>query len=298
VVGEIYAEDQAVLAQRADALAGSAQVVALEKWMKKQGAEVRHDKAIFTPEIWRRQLGLLIAARERLAQIGGKHPLLAVSVKCRTELSDTWGVTACSLPAMLPFGEGPVGPTPPVPTICEGDVMSLLGAALLGRLGGGVPPLFGDVASLGPGWVHVSNCGGMALWWAAQTHAAGTALKRLTICPQCHGRGGGAWQFLGVEMDIVTVVQIGKRAGAPAVAVGLAKPRLVKGDEVSRRRWGAPWPVVKLTGPFEETTLAARAISDHALALPGERVREVAHWAAAEGFEVLEFGEFGPLTGI
>jgi L-fucose isomerase-like protein len=295
VVGEIYAEELGVLTERAERLVGSGAVKAMDKWLRGAGLEVKHDKEIFTKDVWERELALVVAARARLSEIGGEHPLLAVSVRCLPPLAAPWGSTLCALPTLLPFGEGPEGPVPVIPTISAGDVMSLLGAALLGRFGRRVPPLFGDVAHVGAGTIHVSSGGGLALWYAAQTHEARLAMKRTTVIPQCLGTVGGSWDFLGVDMDPVTVVQVGRRAGSPAVAVGMAKPKLVTAADRKRQVWGAPWPLVKITGGFEPSDFAAGAVSEHVLALPGEWVREVAAWAEAEGFETLEFGSFKSL---
>lgn len=293
-VGEIYAEDLAKLNTRADELEGKRHAKGMIKWMVKSGLEINHDREIFTPDIWSHQIAQLDAARERLAEIGGGHRILAVSVNGHRPDSPGPEETFGPLLAMLPFGEGPEGPTPVVPTTGDGDVSTLLGAAMLGRLGLRRPPLFGDIAHVSEGAVIVSHPGGMALWWAAQEHDPTRAFRRVTVQPECLGKRGGSWGYLGIEMDTVTCVQVGQRAGAPAVAVGLARPQLLRAADRQGITWGAPWPVVKMGGNFEPRAFAERAVSDHLLALPGVWVNEVIAWAEAEGFDVLELGPFTP----
>lgn len=289
-IGELYAEEMAVLKERAGLLAGARYVATFDKWLRKAGLEIQTEKEGFTLDAWRSQLALLAAARERLGEIGGKFPVLSVAVNT----GRSPGVDAAALLSLLPFGEGPEGPTPVVPTVAGGDIKSLLAAAFLGRLGRRTPPLFAAIAHVSGGTITLTAAGGASVWWAMQSHEAAKVFKRVTVLPDLTGHGAGAWSFLGTEMKLATVVQFGQQAGAPTVAVGLAKPQLVTAIDRKGRSWGASWPLLKFTGSFDPAVFAERGVGENLLALPGEWVREVAAWALIEGFHVVDFGNFQP----
>ncbi|MHA1212406.1 MAG: fucose isomerase, partial [Candidatus Heimdallarchaeota archaeon] len=79
-----------------------------------------------------KQIALYLASRDLIAKrLENNERIIGVSVKCQPEISIDYGVTACLLPAFLPFSQDSEGDKPIIPTVCEGDIKGLLTSALL-----------------------------------------------------------------------------------------------------------------------------------------------------------------------
>ncbi len=183
LVRDILLEDQYILISRAERIrSGQPQRIrAFLDWLRAMGLRITRDPKMVTDEALEKQTALLLAARDRLAELDDEN-IRGVSIKCQHEIYSEYGVNACMLPAFLPFPENELGPQRVYPTVCEGDTKGLLTGMLLHAVNPAVPPAFGDLVSVGDDHVEFANCGAGSLFWARNSLQGPPGLPR---------RGGG-----------------------------------------------------------------------------------------------------------
>jgi L-fucose isomerase-like protein len=224
LIRDVLLEDQYLLVSRAERIRQRepARLRAFLDWVRARGLTVTYDPRMVTDEALAKQTALLLAARDRLAELEEEN-IRGVSIKCQHEIYSEYGVNACMLPAFLPFGENELGPQRIWPTVCEGDTKGLLTAVLLHELNPGVPPAFGDLVSVGDDHIEFANCGAGSLFWAANSLEAGQAFPRVEALANIHGNSGAAFAYSGVEAPAVTVARLTRIDGVYYMQLGAGR---------------------------------------------------------------------------
>jgi len=278
-IGDIITEDQFMLVRRAvDILKNRTdRIAAFMNWVKSEGAMVEYDDKMLTRETFERQIALHLAAVDRLAELQ-QEDIIGVSIKCQPELSVEYGVTACMLPAFLPFGSGPEGKKAALATVCEGDTKGLVSCAMLHALNPGMPPLFGDVKYFNDDAVIISNCGGSSVAWASGNNDGAGLLSGVSIKGQCQGNAGGAVGYCG-KPGQVTVARLIRIAGEYLMQLGLGDSIPIDEKIMSRIQWGEMWPHVAVDfGDMFDADAFAKALgSNHLSATYGDYTSEIEH---------------------
>ena len=285
-VGDIITEDQYGLVRRAERILADAagQVEAMIAWLVEGGATITYDDAL-TPANLRRQVALYLAARQRLAELAGEQ-IAGVSVRCRPELSEDYGVTGCFLPAFLPFGCDAQGPQQAVPTVCEGDIKGLVTCALLDQLGANAPPLFGEVKYLGKDHLIISNCGGSSVYYAAGSMSAHEVLPRLSLAGQCHGAGGAAIGYQG-QPGAITLARLVRIKGRYLMQLAAGCSLEITPHLTKELQWGRVWPHVAVSLDVPRDLLVDALGASHYCLIPGDYTAELEHACREDGLPVL-----------
>ena len=224
MVREVLLEDQYILVNRAERIrSGQPQRIrAFLDWLQAMGLRVTRDPKMVTDEALGKQTALLLAARDRLAELADEN-IRGVSIKCQHEIYSEYGVNACMLPAFLPFPENELGPQRVYPTVCEGDTKGLLTAMLLHAVNPEVPPAFGDLVSVGDDHVEFANCGAGSLFWARNSLKARQAFAAVEAVGNIHGNSGAAFNYFGVESPAVTVARFTRVDGTYYLQLGTGR---------------------------------------------------------------------------
>ena len=224
MIRDILQEDQYVLISRAEKIIHSQKerIAALYAWMIGNGLVIRRDQKMVTEVALAKQAALLLAARDRLAELASEN-IRGVSVKCQPEIYAEYGVNACTLPAFLPFAENELGGQFPYPTVCEGDIKGLLTSMLFHAINPEVPPAFGDLVSAGDDHVEFANCGAGSLFWAANSGKAKEAFPHVQALANIHGQSGAAFAYFGVEAPQITVGRLTRINGRYFMQLGTGK---------------------------------------------------------------------------
>jgi L-fucose/D-arabinose isomerase len=245
MIRDILQEDQYVLIRRAEKIIATQpeRLRALYSWMTGNGMTILRDAKMVTAAALDKQGALLLAARDRLAELSSEN-IRGVSVKCQPEIYAEYGVNACTLPAFLPFGENELGGQTAYPTVCEGDIKGLLTSMLFHAINPEVPPAFGDLVSAGDDHVEFANCGAGSLFWAGNTGRAKDAFPRVRALANIHGNSGAAFAYFGVEAPLITVGRLTRINGRYYM-------QLAAGKELDSRRF-----LEKMLGEKEKDHLA------------------------------------------
>ncbi len=224
MIRDILMEDQYVLVARAERIiaAQKERIAAFYDWLSGNGLTLRRDASMVTEEALAKQAALLLAARDRLAELASEN-IRGVSIKCQPEIYSEYGVNACTLPAFLPFAESERGAQQVLPTVCEGDIKGLLTSMLFHAIEPGVPPAFGDLVSVGDDHVEFANCGAGSVFWAANSPHARDALPRVEARANIHGRSGAAYGYFGVEAPRITVGRLTRVNGRYFMQLGTGR---------------------------------------------------------------------------
>ena len=245
MIRDILMEDQYVLIKRAEAIiAGHKERIdAFYGWLTGNGLKIHRDGKMVTQAALEKQAALVLAARDRLAELASEN-IRGVSIKCQPEIYSEWGVNACSLPAFLPFGENEKGPQYAWPTVCEGDIKGLLTSMLFHAINPEIPPAFGDLVSVGDDHIEFANCGAGSLFWAANSPRAKDVLPRVEAVANIHGQTGAAFRYFGVEAPQITVGRLTRINGRYYMQLGT-------GRELDSRKF-----LEKMLGEKEKAHLA------------------------------------------
>jgi L-fucose isomerase-like protein len=221
MVREILSEDQLVLVSRAEHIIKSQRerLDSFIRWITERGLRIVYDSTMVTEESLYKQAALLIAARDRLSELKGEN-IRGVSIKCQPEVYYEYGVTACTLPAFLPFAYSEEGSQPVFPTVCEGDIKGLLTSVLLHTLNPSVPPAFGDLISVGDDHIEFANCGAGSLFWAANSMDPDRAFSHVSAVGNVHGVSGASFSYYGKAADQVTVARLTRIRGEYYMQLG------------------------------------------------------------------------------
>jgi L-fucose isomerase len=224
MIRDVLLEDQYILVNRAEHIrSGQPQRIrAFLEWIQAMGLRITYDPKMVTTEALKKQAALLLAARDRLAELADEN-IRGVSIKCQPEIYSEYGVNACMLPAFLPLAENELGPQAVYPTVCEGDTKGLLTGVLLHALNPAVPPAFGDLVSVGDDHIEFANCGAGSLFWAANSLKSREALSRVEAVANIHGNSGAAFNYFGVEEVAVTVARLTRIDGLYYMQLGAGK---------------------------------------------------------------------------
>jgi L-fucose isomerase-like protein len=245
MIRDILQEDQYVLVNRAEKIirAQRERIAAFYEWMTGNGLVIRRDPRMVTEEALAKQAALLLAARDRLAELEHEN-IRGVSIKCQPEIYSEYGVNACTLPAFLPFPENERGGQYPLPTVCEGDIKGLLTSMLFHAINPEVPPAFGDLVSVGDDHIEFANCGAGSIFWARNSGKAREVLPRVEATANIHGQSGAAYGYFGVAAPEITIGRLTRINGRYFMQVG-------KGRELDSRAF-----LDSLLGEKEKSHLA------------------------------------------
>jgi L-fucose isomerase len=221
MVREVLSEDQLVLVSRAEHILRSQRerLDSFIRWITERGLRIVYDSTMVTEESLHKQAALLLAARDRLSELKDEN-IRGVSIKCQPEIYYEYGVTACTLPAFLPFAHSEEGSQPVFPTVCEGDIKGLLTSVLLHTLNPSVPPAFGDLISVGDDHIEFANCGAGSLFWATNSMDPDRALSHVSAVGNVHGVSGAAFSYYGKAADRVTVARLTRIRGEYYMQLG------------------------------------------------------------------------------
>jgi len=270
LVGEILSEGQYILIRKAeDILASqSERVDSFLKWLRANKAKVIYDKQMCTSTVLQKQAALYLAAKDRLKELKGEN-IVGVSVKCQPEVNTFWGVNACFLPAFLPFPWDSEGKKEIVPTVCEGDIKSLITSCLLYLISGEVPPMFGDVRYIGDKYWVLSNCGATSIFYASYSLNPLETLSRVTIRGNCHGISGAAVGYLSPPATY-TLARLIRIQGKYFMQLGLGQ--VMKTDEKIQKKlgFGSMWPISVLKMTVDPELFFEIIGSNHFCAILGD----------------------------
>lgn len=271
LVGDILVQDQYELIARAEELLkrDTARVSRFVAWLKSSCGEIVYDKKMGTPKALARQTALYLAARDLLQRYAAEEGVEGVSVKCQPAISEQYGVTACLLPAFLPFDRDAEGKRPVIATACEGDIKGLITSLLLQYISGGTPAGFGDIRTLdvnGRELFVISNCGAASVHYASSKH---NGLKGVSLRGQCQGASGFAVGYLGQSFGAATIARLVRREGAYSLqwAVGDS----VTATPAVRQRfvWGDSWPISMFDIRLNRNRFVDIMASNHYSFIPG-----------------------------
>ena len=224
MIRDILMEDQYVLISRAEKIIQTQKerIEAFYGWLNGNGLVMHRDRKMVTDQALAKQAGLLLAARDRLAELGSEN-IRGVSIKCQPEIYSEYGVNACTLPAFLPFMENERGGQFAWPTVCEGDIKGLMTSMLFHAINPQVPPAFGDLVSVGDDHVEFANCGAGSVFWAANSRKAKEVFPRVEAVANIHGQSGAAFNYFGVEAPQITVGRLTRINGRHYMQLGTGR---------------------------------------------------------------------------
>jgi len=289
LVGDILSEDQYILIKRAEDIEANKpeRIDDFLRWLEENGAKIKYDGKMLTPPILRKQIALYLAGRDRLEELKGEH-IIGVSLKCQPELSEEYGVDACSLPAFLPFGEDSEGQRTPLATVCEGDIKGLLTSALLEGLQPSTPALFGDLKYIGDEYIIISNCGASSLFYASFSNSAKETLPYLTIAPQCQGKAGGAFGYDGKE-GTLTVARLTRIDRRYVMQIGIGQALPMREEIKKDILWGNMWPHIAIDLGVDRKRFVQMVGANHLCAIQGDFLEEMKFACKEAGIEIWEF---------
>jgi len=241
-----------------------------------------------TPEALDFQVGLYLAARDRLGELTAGEPLgspgvAAATIKCHYEMSLTCqSCTACLLPAFLPFGEDAEGPRRIVPFACEGDLNGAVTAALLHVLNPTVPPLFGDLVSFRPDHMLLRNCGGSSVYWAGRSGDPARSLPGVSLRANLHGGSGAAVHYETPGGGAVTFARLFRQDGRFGMLLG--EGRILSAAEGTA--YDDPWPHTRLALGVDPALLFRAIPCNHGTLTEGTLSREIETACACAGVPV------------
>ena len=224
MIRDVLQEDQYILVSRAERIRKeqSERLDTYFSWLTRMGLTIVHDDIMVTAEALQKQAALLLAARDRLDELGDEN-VRGVSIKCQPEIYSEYGVNACMLPAFLPFPENEEGQQRIYPTVCEGDIKGLLTGMILHALNPEVPPAFGDLVSVDDDHIEFANCGAGSVFWAANSGKASEALKRVEAAANIHGKSGAAFHYFGVPAPEITIARLTRINGRYYMQAGTGR---------------------------------------------------------------------------
>ncbi len=287
LIGDIISEGQYYLIKRAQVfLEERNEIQAFINWLKANGTHIFYDDKMLTNESLARQIALYLAAEQRIDELG-RDTLAGVSVLCHKELSVEYGVTPCLIPALVPFPENHRGPKRSIPTVCEGDVKSLITSILLNYISPETPVQFGDLREINdaPQWIVIANCGGSSLFYAANSNRASDALPNVTLQHQIHGVSGASVTFKG-KATRATVARLCRVRGQYSMHLGVGQAIDVTDEIMNRRKWAREWPTVVVDLGVPTNAFARIAASNHYCLIPGDYASEIGYACTQAGLPV------------
>lgn len=288
LIGDILQEDQYMLVRRAEEILKSRnkRIQQTYDWLINNGAKVEKDGKMITDNSLTKQLALYLAARDRLKELKDEN-IIGISIKCQPELSIEYGVTACSLPALLPYGWDAQGRQQIMPTVCEGDIKGLWTSAMLHKLNPQIPPLFGDLKFVSDDYFIIANCGASSIYYANNSLDPKKTLPHVSMKPQCQGSSGAAFGYQGKFIDEVTVARLFRKNGEYKMHLGVGSSLDVDESIMSQMLWGDQWPHVAISIPgLTKDRFMEIVGSNHYCMTPGNFEREIEYFCKEAGIEI------------
>lgn len=277
LIGDIIQEDQYVLIKRADDILKNhgRRIKHYLNWLKANGTKIIFDDKMLTEESLNRQIALYIAAKDRLEELKGER-IGGVSIRCQPELSEEYGVTACPIPALFPYPEDADGKKEIIPTVCEGDIKSLVSAMMLHQFNPKIPPNFGDLKYFGKDFMLLANCGSSSIYYAKNSLLAEKTLPKVTLEAQCQGVSGGAVGYRANpgQITMLRLIRVEDKHYFQ-MAVGESTP--ITEEMEAEIKWGKCWPHTAIKFGVSRELLCRIAASNHYVYTPGDFSREITY---------------------
>ena len=282
MIREVLSEDQLVLVSRAEKIisAQPERIQSFLKWVTEKGLDIAYDGKMVTEEALNKQVALLLAARDRLSELHSEN-IVGVSIKCQPEIYYEYGVNACTLPAFLPFTHNEEASQCIYPTVCEGDIKGLLSSVLLHALNPSVPPVFGDLISVGDDHIEFANCGAGSLFWAANSMDPDRALRNTSAVGNIHGVSGAAFSYYGKAAEKVSVARLTRIRGQYYMQLGTGSAydsedflKKLLGENVNSHL-GHTWGKVVVNLGVKANNFVKAVGANHLSATLGDVAREV-----------------------
>ncbi|BAA30569.1 L-fucose/L-arabinose isomerase family protein [Pyrococcus horikoshii] len=278
-VGDFIMLDQYTIIKEGESV-NEEQVNEFYEWLIKN-TNVKFDGKMLTPEVLRKQIRLYLGAKKILES--RKENIIGVSIKCQPELSEVYGVTACTIPALFPFDQDAFGKKPVIPTTCEGDIKGTITSALLYYLSG-KPPLFGDIKYIDDDIVIIANCGASSLYYAKLSEDPYENLRSVTIQGQCQGKSGGAFTYRTPPGEF-TVARLIRRDGKYYLLYFFAEGVEISEEIENKLKWGKQWPHTAIRNPLDKQEFINVMGANHLSLIPGDYTQELEFVAKIWGIE-------------
>lgn len=288
LITDIRAETASALARRLEQIAADEpqRIARFIAWLRAGGAQIGYEGATLTPGILEKQVALYLAARDRLRELASE-PIAGVSVGCQLGLAQQYGVTACLLPAFLPFACDSEGAQSIVPTVCDGDIKGLLTCALMWLIRPDTPPLYGSLKYLGEESLVLANCGGASVYYAHYSNDPAQTLPRLRLAAQCLGIPGAAIGGYDGHPSPVTVSRLCRIGDRYVMQLGRGTSLQLDERLKSRIGFGAMWPHTAIFVEMPRELLVRVVGSGHYCAIAGDVSAEMEAACAAAAIPVL-----------
>ena len=278
IIEEIYEEEQYLIVKDAKKILKDdfKRVEKYYEWFKENNVRIEFDNKMLSEDILKTQIALYLSTKDRIESYPDN--IIGISLKCQPVLSEDFGVTGCMIPTFLPFGQDYEGDKKIISTTCEGDVKALITCCMLNLLSyEEIPPLFGDLKLIENGYIIISNCGGSSLYYAANSGDYKKALRNLTILPQCQGKSGGAFGYMGKQLPDkdVTVARLIRKDRKYIMNLFKGKTLDVTDEMIEKIGFGKTWPHVAVSTSKNEQEFASSVASNHYCLIPGDYVFEI-----------------------
>lgn len=281
LVGDIINEDQYMLIKYSEKISKD-RIKGFISWLNDNNTCIKFDKEMLTPEIFNKQIALYLAAKDRMNEF---EDVVGVSIKCFTELSDTYGADPCFLPSFLPFFEDSEGVKTSMPCVCEGDIKALICSSMLSFISGGTPSLFGDILFLNKDYLVMGNCGGSSVYYSCCSRNAKEVLKRLTISQNFEGKGG-AVSYNTEKNNQLTMMRLLKIKDEYIILLGLMQTAEITEEIRSKTSFFRNWPLTALRFNVDYNLLVDALGANHLVGIPGDFTDEVTYAGNVSGIKV------------
>ncbi|AAL81583.1 fucose isomerase [Pyrococcus furiosus DSM 3638] len=284
-VGDFIILDQYVVIKEGESIEDE-KVEEFYNWLMKN-TNVKFDNKMLTPEVLKKQIRLYLGAKKIVEE--RKERVSGISIKCQPELSEVYGVTACTIPAFFPFNQDAFGEKPIIPATCEGDIKGTISSALLYYLSG-KPPLFGDIKYVDDEIVIIANCGASSLYYARLSDDAYENLRAVTIQGQCQGKSGGALTYRTPPAEF-TVARLIRRNGKYYLLYFFTEGVEIT-EEIERKlKWGKQWPHTAIKNPLDSQDFIRVMGANHLSLVPGDYTAEIEYVTKIWGIEGIDLSD-------
>ena len=278
LIEEIYEEEQYLIIKKAKNILrnDASRIEKNYKWLIQNNVKIKFDNKMLSENILKKQIALYLSVKDILKEYPDN--VIGISLKCQPVLSEYYGVTGCMIPTFLPFKVDAEGYKKIYSTVCEGDIKGLLTCCLLQLLTKGKPPpLFGDLKSVGDGYIIISNCGGSSAYYSANTNNVKKALNNLTISPQCQGKAGGAFGYIGKKFleQETTVARLIRKDRQYVMNYFKGQSIDVNKNMIKKIGFGKSWPHVAVSTKKSAQEFAENVASNHYCLIPGDYIFEI-----------------------
>jgi L-fucose isomerase-like protein len=279
LIGDLLIEEQSVFVARGQRILREEpeRIARFKRWLVENGARICYDERRVTEQVLDVHIADVLGMRQRLAELS-EHRIRGISVRCQPELSEERGITACSIPAFLPFAEDAEGPQQPIVTICEGDVRGLVTLMLLHRIAPSIPPTFGDLMDASERFIRISNCGAGGLYWAANSMRAKDCLPHVTLAGNWNASGGTAFGYYAPPGP-VTVARLTRVKESYFMHLARGEQLSIAG-EVEKEilsTFGASWPQHAVSLGVNPHYLVRAMGANHPCLTAGDHTLELAY---------------------